>query len=64
MAEAPKTQPDTVLTEKARQAVEKAESGDAKGAQQLDKAKQADPAGAEAAEQEASDGPAGRGLSR
>ncbi len=50
--------------EKARQGVEKAESGDPAGVEQIDEAQKADPAGVEAVEQEAADGPPGRGVSR
>ena len=57
-------QPDAVLSEQARQALGKTESGNATGARQLEDVHKSDPAGAEAAEQEASDGPEGRGLSR
>lgn len=49
MAEPTQKQSDATLTERARQGVEKSESGKAQGARQLDDALKADPAGAEAA---------------
>jgi hypothetical protein len=55
-------QPDSAVTEQAREGLEQAEKGDTKGG--LAPAPKGDAAGIEAAEQEASDGPPGRGLAR